>query len=231
MKREVRAIGVGARLRLSRLHLRATILVAAAVVLLVPGVAPGAEAQEGQPSTVIEAFHGDLLEVMKQAETLGYRGRYERLEPALQRTFDLDFMAEKALGRHWRTLDEADQERLRDIFHRFTLATYANRFSGYSGERFELVAEQPAPRDTVFVRTRLIRTDGEEPVEINYRMHRGEAGWRVIDVLLRGTVSELALRRSEYSSVIKRDGFEKLLATLEEKIADLATGKTDESLP
>jgi hypothetical protein len=36
---------------------------------------------------------------------------------------------------------------------------------------------------------------------------------------MNGTVSELALRRSEYSSVCKRDGFESLLSSLEEKIA------------
>ncbi len=182
---------------------------------------------DGEASKVIEAFHGDLLAIMKDAETLGYEGRYEKLGPGLQRTFDLDFMAEKAVGSHWRKLEAEQQEQLRDIFYRFTLATYASRFSGYTGETFEIVAEQAAPRDTVFVRTRLHRTDGEDPVEINYRLHRGIAGWRVIDVLLRGTVSELALRRSEYSSVIKRDGFEKLVEILEGKVADLASGKAE----
>ena len=178
---------------------------------------------------MVEAFHATIIGTMKEAERLGFAGRYERLEPALDATFDLDFMAEKSVGRHWRQLETADQERMREIFARFTLSTYASRFSGYGGERFETVSEQAAPRDTVFVRTRLVRTDGENPVEINYRLHRVEAGWRVIDVLLRGTVSELALRRSEYSSVIKRDGFPKLIETLEEKIADLAEGKVEES--
>lgn len=190
-----------------------------------------ADAIDGEASGVIEAFHADLVSVMKEAETLGYSGRFERIEPALRRTFDLDFMAEKAVSsRHWRKLSEADQARMRDVFARFTIATYASRFSGFGGERFDVLAEQPAPRDTVFVRTRLVRTDGEKPVEINYRMLRGDEGWRVIDVLLRGTVSELALRRAEYSSMIKRDGFEKLIETLEEKIADLAAGKVEDDL-
>jgi phospholipid transport system substrate-binding protein len=205
---------------------------AAATLGLAALLAAGAARAEApaEPATpVIERLHDTILGAMKQADELGYEGRYERLEPVLRETFDFDFMAEKAVGRYWRDLSPEDRERMRDVFARFTLSTYANRFSGWSGERFETRAEDSAPRDTVFVRTELVRTDGEENVEINYRLRHTPEGWRVIDVLLRGTVSELALRRSEYSSVIKRDGFDALLASLEQKIADLAAGKVEDS--
>jgi len=206
---------------------------AASLLLLVCFAAPVARSEDGLDPTAarvtIERLHRALLEVMQQADALGFEGRYERLEPTLRDAFDFDFMAEKALGRHWRTLASDDQARMRDVFARFTLSTYANRFSGWSGERFETRSADPAPRDTVFVRTVLLRPEGEEDIEINYRLHHSEAGWRVIDVLLRGTVSELALRRSEYSSVIKRDGFEALVASLEEKIAELASGAVEDS--
>jgi len=207
---------------------RASLLVVALWSATPASAADPAETPPGA-TAVIEGLHAALLGTMKQAEALGFEGRYQRLEPTLRRTFDFDFMAEKACGRYWRSLGEADRERMRAIFARFTLSTYASRFSGYSGERFEIESEAPAPRDTVFVRTQLVRSDGEDNVEINYRLHRTASGWRVIDVLLRGTVSELALRRSEYSSVIKRDGFEALISTLQGKIADLAAGQIDDS--
>jgi len=204
--------------------------VASASLLLVAMLAAAPARSEPTPpaTAVIEQLHAVLLDVMKHADELGFEGRYRKLEPTLRATFDFDFMAEKSLGRYWRDLSEADQERMRDVFARFTLSTYANRFAGWTGERFETHAQEDAPRDTVFVRTELVRTDGEENIEINYRLRETPSGWRVIDVLLRGTVSELALRRSEYSSVIKRDGFESLIASLEEKIADLASGKVVE---
>ncbi len=204
-----------------------------AVLLLLPAAtrADAVEPVDDRPSQVIDGLHEALLGAMKEADTLGYDGRYDRLEPVVERTFDLDFMASKAVGRHWRQLSPEEQQRLRDVFGRFTLSTYASRFSGYSGERFEIRAQQTAPRDTVFVRTALHRTDGEPPVEINYRLREVEGEWRIIDVLLRGTVSELALRRSEYSSVIKRDGFAALLESLEEKITEMKAGKSDEGAP
>ncbi len=47
----------------------------------------------------------------------------------------------------------------------------------------------------------------------------------IIDVYLNGTISELALRRSEYSSLIQREGFAALLTALDQRIDDLASGK------
>ena len=55
-----------------------------------------------------------------------------------------------------------------------------------------------------------------------------DGAWRVIDVYLNGTVSELALRRSEYSSALKRESLDWLIASIEDKIADLkAKGKSE----
>ena len=210
-------------------HIRTAIVGALLLGGLIFSPGPASADDVGGATAVIEDLHAVILNCMKEADALGYSGRYQRLEPKLRTSFDFDFMAEKAVGRHWRKLAEDDHERMRDVFARFTLSTYASRFSGYSGERFETESEQAAPRDTVFVRTRLVRTEGEESVEINYRLHETPRGWRIIDVLLRGTVSELALRRSEYSSVIKRDGFEALVVTLEQKIADLAEREDEDS--
>ncbi len=77
---------------------------------------------------------------------------------------------------------------------------------------------EPARHQTLMVRTRILPED-EDPVELDYRLRNVEGSWRIIDVFMNGTVSELALRRSEYSSVFKREGFESLLSLLEEKIA------------
>ena len=61
-------------------------------------------------------------------------------------------------------------------------------------------------------------TPNEAPIAINYRMRPDGDGWRIIDVYLNGTVSELALRRSEYAAVLQRDGFDRLVASIDEKI-------------
>lgn len=181
-------------------------------------------AAASRPATlVVELLHEALLEVMKEAKVLGYSGRFERLEPVLDAQFDIPFMAEKSVGRHWKSAEPEERKALVHTFKRFTVANYAGRFDGYSGQRFETLGEEPSSRGTQLVRSQLVQSDGEI-VQLNYRLRPVDGRWRIIDVYLNGTVSELALRRSEYTSLIQREGFDALLSALDERIAELASG-------
>jgi phospholipid transport system substrate-binding protein len=207
----------------------------AALLLLLTLLAPAAGAEETPPGTeprpteVIDELHEVMLGVMKEAEALGYQGRYGRLESALPELFDLPFMAEKSVGRHWKTASEAERDELVSTFRRFTIANYAGRFEGWSGQSFQTLGEEPSMRGTTLVRTRLDEPD-DEGVALDYRLRKDDSGeWKIIDVYLNGTVSELALRRSEYSSLIRREGFRALLSKLDERIGELATTPADQS--
>lgn len=190
-----------------------------------PPAAPSPTASS--PIPVIEAFHAGLVEIMKEAKTIGFQGRVEKLEPLMARTFDLDFMASKTVGRHWTNLSDADKKRWAETFTRFTTANYAGRFKGFTGEEFITLGVDDAAHDTRLVRTKIV-VPNEDDVELNYRLIQRDGTWKVIDVFLDGKVSELALRRSEYASALNRDGFEQLVASVETKIADLKSkGRTD----
>ncbi len=195
-------------------------------VLLGAPLAAGDTPEPG--SRVIDRLHAGLIEVMKGAEELGYQGRYQKLEPVLLEAFDIPFMAEKSVGRYWKNIDDLERQRLVETFARYMVGTYANRFVGYSGQHFETLGEERAPRETVLVQTRLINPEAEN-VQLNYRLRPVDGEWKVIDVYLNGTVSELALRRSEYSSLIKREGFPALLVALEQKIAGFSSVPADSS--
>jgi len=174
-------------------------------------------------SAAIDALHASLLDVMKNAVALGYSGREQKLKTVIPRYFDVNEMARKSLGPHWNTLDDGSRQRYLDTFARFTVANYAGRFDGYSGQSFETLGESPGPRDTVIVKSRLIDPT-DKNIDLNYRMHRVGDGWKVVDVYLDGTVSELALRRSEFVSIVKRQNIDALLVALDAKISKLAAG-------
>jgi len=177
---------------------------------------------------VVEKLHEALLSVMKDAKTLGYEGRYEQLYPVIQENFDLPFMAEKSVGRHWKTASEENQRALVATFSRFTVANFAGRFDGFSGQSFRTLGVEPATYGTVLVHTRLDEP-GDEGVALDYRLRQVDGSWRIVDIYLNGTVSELALRRSEYSALIQREGFKALLAKLDERINDLKVPSPDQS--
>ncbi len=195
------------------------------LLLCVTGFGAGAgRAAEPTPSAIVERLNAVLIEVMQGAEALGFQGRYARLAPVLSAVFDFPLMARISAGRHWRALDEATRGRLIEAFGNMSIATYAARFDGYGGERFEVLGAAPARRETVLVRNHLIKSDGEA-VAIDYLLKAAQGRWRVVDVFLDGKYSELALKRSEYGSVIKNHGVATLIQSLDEKAARLAKEK------
>ncbi len=216
------------KLRSTRSSLEIVLVVTALLSVASPNLAlpdSGEVSEPSAPTKVVDALHEILISVMKDAKTLGYGGRFERLEPVINELFDLPFMAEKSIGRYWKTIDEENRARLLATFERFTVANYAGRFTGYSGQFFETFREQESKYGTVLVHSRLVLDNGET-VQLNYRLRPVEdGGWRIIDVLLNGTISELALRRSEYSSLIRREGFAALMSALNQRIDNLAGGK------
>ena len=180
-------------------------------------------AAEAPPRAVAERLDAVLLEVMRNAKTLGYEGRYERLAPVLEQCFDFPFMARVSIGRYWRKMDEAQRARLVEAFSRLSIATFAARFDGYGGETFQVLGEEEQPRGVILVVNHLVKSDGEA-IPINYLMREDNGQWRIVDVFLKAKYSELAIKRSEYTSVYKRDGFARLIEIMEAKIAGYAGG-------
>ncbi len=201
-------------------------LLAASLLLCVAVLGAGAARAAGPtPTEVVERLNAALIEVMQEADALGFQGRYERLAPVLSAAFDFPLMARISAGKHWRAWDEVLRARFVAAFGNTSIATYAARFDGYGGERFEVLGEQPGLRQTVLVRNRLVKSDGAA-VAIDYLLKAGPGdskdGWRVVDVFLDGKYSELALKRSEYGAVIKNDGVETLIRRLGDQAARLA---------
>jgi len=168
------------------------------------------------PEALVTAFHDQLIQVMKNAETLGYGGRYDKLAPAVTGAFHLRLMTQITAGASWRKAKEAEKSALVEAFSKVSIATYASRFDGYSGQRFETLAAKPGPQETRLVDTRLVNPGGEN-VALTYVTKLIDGGWRIIDVVLDGGISELAVRRSEYRRVLKSDGIEGLIAMLNGK--------------
>jgi phospholipid transport system substrate-binding protein len=202
----------------------------ALLLLTAPQPAPAeVEGLPPDPATVrapVEALYATLEDVMKRADELGFEGRYSLLEPVVNDAYDIEFMATRAVGRQFQRLPADQQAIWLATFGRLTVSTYADRFDGFDGERFEVGAVEASTGGTFIVRTVLHRPS-DEPVQLDYRMRPDGPAWRIVDVYLSGTVSELALRRSEYSGVLRRDGFDALRTAVEAKISAAEAG-TDE---
>jgi phospholipid transport system substrate-binding protein len=177
-----------------------------------------AEADEPDSATaVIEGFQATLLSVMRDAGDLGYQGRYQRLASEVRSTHDLHSIARIVTGRYWRRLIAEQKMQFVDTFAELSIATYAHKFDGYSGEVFEIFSESDMKKDDKLVRTVLRKIDGEE-VRFDYQMRKKENKWMILNIIADG-VSDLALKRSEYTGILRREGFDALMRKLREKIS------------
>lgn len=167
-------------------------------------------------ATRIRAFYDVLLETMKIAQRLPVRARYEKLEPAVRATFDLPAMTRIAVGSAWTSMRSEDQQALLEQFARLTIATYANRFDGYSGERFEVDPATEVRGENRLVHSTLVQPKGN-PISLNYLVHSTGDGWKAIDVYLSGTISELATRRSEFNTLLRTGGPSALIDSLRQR--------------
>jgi len=194
-----------------------------AILLLSLLLAAAAPRAAETPRATVARLNDSLLTVMQQAEELGYQGRFQELEPTLTKVFDFPTMARIALGRHWSSLSPAQKQDFTKAFTDYSIGVFAKRFNGYSGEKFEILGEEPARRGAVLVRNQIVKSDGEA-VAINYLLRPVDDGtdWGIVDTILGGTASELAARRSEYTSIIEKNGIVALINALKDKTAAFA---------
>lgn len=194
-----------------------TKLIHRALLLVVLSLPWGAMAAEA--TAVVEMLHTALLQTMKDAKTLGFKGRVEKLGPVLDATFDFPAIAKVATGRHWQSMQESQREAFLQVFRELSVATYADNFSGYAGESFETIGHEQK-KNAELVRTNIVTGEGKR-VSLNYVLARNSQDWRIVNVVAEG-VSDLALKRSEYDGIIAAEGVDSLVAKLKAKVASYA---------
>lgn len=195
--------------------LRSFLLVVLGVFVLHGAPLRAASGDPGPAAQQIDAFYAALLETMKQGPQLGIKGRYKKLEPAIEKAFDLRAMTSIAVGPSWAKTPPDKQAALVDGFKHMTVATYASNFKSYDGERFEVDPNVETRGANRIVRTRLI-PNGKDPVSLSYLMHQAGSDWKVIDVYYLNTISQLAARRSEFSGILRSGGADALQQKLRE---------------
>ena len=188
----------------------------AAAALALLAVHPASAAADAKGT--IDSFDASLLDVMKNAEKLGYKGRFDKFDPVISKVYDLPLMTRISVGPQWSSLTPDQQAKVTEAFKQLSIATYASRFDGYGGESFQITGESPANGGDQIIDTKLVRPN-DEPVELNYRLRKSGDDWKIIDVYLSGTISQLANYRSEFAATLRSGGADALVDLINKKVA------------
>jgi len=181
-------------------------------------------AAAGDPTAPIRRLDDALLTAMRSGRTTPFGQRFAALVPAIEQTIDLDDVLALSVGLQWSTLPDDQKPSLRAAFLRYTVASYAANFDNYSGQTFQL---SPSIRSLgngdVIVRTRIVATDGSVR-KLDYRMRNGPAGWKAVDVLEDGSISRVAVQRSDFRDLLESGGVPALMTALRQKVVTLSGG-------
>jgi phospholipid transport system substrate-binding protein len=186
------------------------------------GLAPlGWRAGHAAPSApeaqaLVEGVSANVLAVLSDQD-LSDRQKFDALVDLLREPIDLDLVARLILGRHWRTADDAQRQQYLELFREYALANLASKLHLFQGQSFEVTgAKAVSDRDALV--TSRIMDDGQAPLQVDWRLRAQDDGRLVvIDVIVAG-VSLIVTQRSEFSTVIERQGFDGLLAELRQRV-------------
>ncbi|MGR9115894.1 MAG: ABC transporter substrate-binding protein [Gammaproteobacteria bacterium] len=165
---------------------------------------------------VVENFQSELIDVMKNGKALGYDGRFQQLYGPVTESHDLVKIVRIVIGREWEHLSDEQQAKLVDVFSRLSVASYAHNFKEFADESFRFEGEEETARGGMIVHTYMV-IPGDKDVKFDYMLKKKGNTWKIINIIANG-VSDLALKRSEYTAIMKREGFDALVAKISEKI-------------
>lgn len=198
----------------------------AASATAVIGVAFPAWAQ-GDAAAVtapIQRLNDGLLEVMRAGPHTPFQQRFDMLAPVIEQTFDLPAILQESVGLTWSSMPQDQQQMLMQAFQRYTVASYVNSFNSYDGQRFVIAPETRAVGNgEQVVDTRIVPRSGSGH-QLDYVMRQVSDSWRVVDVLADGSISRVAVQRSDFHHLLSRGGPQALAESLRTKTADLSEG-------
>lgn len=200
-------------------------VVAAAVSFLVSTVLPVRAATDQAAVVPVQQLVDGLVRIMKAGPSTPFQQRFELLGPVIDKSFDLATILEESVGSSWATLPPDQQTMLADAFRRYTVASYVNSFDDFNDQRFDISPETRAVGSEQVVQTHIIPKKGDSH-QLDYVMRLGAGGWRVVDVLADGSISRVAVQRSDFRRVLARGGAQALADSLRMKSADLSDGSS-----
>jgi phospholipid transport system substrate-binding protein len=193
---------------------RLLVLSSATVLLGLMAAPPAMLAADDPARAFVVAFAAKAVALLGDRK-LGPDERARRFEALVRQSFELDTIAQLALGRYWRTASEPQRQAYVERFEQLVLASYAKRLNDYAGQTLEVGEATPSGRDTMVASW---IEGGDRPIRIDWRVRGTDAGPRFVDVVVEG-VSLLVTHRNELAAVMEKTGsIDGLIAELDHRL-------------
>jgi phospholipid transport system substrate-binding protein len=197
---------------------------AAAIMFLLSATASTPAAASEGPVQELRARVDRAVQVLSDPAVKGPSKVAERraqVRKIADEIFDYAEMSKRSLGVHWQQLSTGDRERFMRSFSDLLDRTYFEKIDSYNGEKVRYM-DVKITGNQATVPTRVTTDKGTE-IPVEYRMHRDQGRWMVLDVVIEG-VSLVSNYRAQFDRIIKTSSTGELMKRLEAQVAGQAGG-------
>lgn len=185
--------------------------------------APALAQQEG-PDALIKRISQEVMDTAKTDKDIqngNQKKVLELVEAKVLPHVNFQRMTSLAAGRFWRDATPEQQQKLTEEFRSLLVYTYSGAISQIKDQQLEFRPFRASPSDTeVEVRSQVLQPRGE-PIQLNYRLEKTPAGWKIFDVNVLGAWLVESYKGS-FATEIGKNGIDGLIKTLSDKNKRLA---------
>jgi len=200
------------------------LIAVATVAFATSAFAATAPANEA-PDALVKRISSEVLETAKSDKDIqagNQKKVMDLVETKILPYVDFQRMTSLAAGRYWREATPDQQKQLAAEFRTLLIFTYSGALSQVKDQTVDFKPMRSSPGDTeVEVRSQVNQARGE-PIQLNYRVAKTDAGWKIYDINVLGAWLVEAYKGT-FASEISKGGIDGLIKTLSEKNKKLAS--------
>jgi len=197
---------------------RLFLILAAGIALTVANIA----AADASPTDAVRGSVNSILTLLQNKE-MDQATRRKEMRKVISERFDFRAMSQRTLATNWKKASKEQQQEFVQLFAQLIENTYIGRIEAYTDEKVDFPGEKVKKKKAV-VETLILTATADIP--INYKVYQKTNGeWWVYDVIIEG-ISLISNYRSSYQEIVKKEGFDGLIAKMKSKIKELESQPT-----
>ena len=171
----------------------------------------------GDATETVRGKQNQLVDLIKQPTS---KQRQEKIAATFDEILDYEHIAAASLGAEWDGRSEAEKAEFRDVLKKLVRRTYERNLRKTLGYDVTYVREEGAGEGVFAVTTKAQSKSSkhEDPIEIVFKMHNKNGAWKIRDIVTEGS-SLVGNYRSQFTRIIKKNGFATLMSKLKDKLA------------
>ncbi len=172
-------------------------------------------ASAGEATDLVKAKQATLFELLRQDGSAGNK----KVGAVFDEMLDYQTLAQASLGGEWAARSDAEKAEFSELLKQLVRKAYERNLRKTLDFNIEYLDEK-VKGDVVTVKTKAVsKTNArDEPIEVAYKLAKKDGAWRVQDIITED-VSLVSSYRSQFTKIVKKDGFPTLIKKMKDKLA------------